>query len=187
MAIDKKAYKADKKLYKHKVKTNKDWAKNEKRTNKKVDKTNKKVDKRNAKADAYNAGLSEGDLPMMKMGRMHKIGSISIATGDKPKRSDYKGDDNENIGRGGKGPKAMSKIKRANASVMFMKDGLVNRFQGSTPKIGKNELMKPVIEALKPTMAEMPTPAPVIKQGLVEKIKPIGPAPKAISAKVKKK
>ena len=159
MAIDKKAYKSDKKLYKHKVKTNKDWAKNEKRTNKKVDKANKKVDKRNAKADAYNAGLSEGDFPMMKMGRIHKIGSISIATGDKPNKSDYKlsSDDNENIGRGGKGPKAMSKGGRAKASVMQLKDGLVSRFQGSTPKIGKNKLMEPVLESLTPTMVEMPS------------------------------
>ena len=74
-----------------------------------------------------------------------------------------KSDDNENIGRGGKGPKAMSKIKRAKASVMQLKDGLVSRFQSSTPKIGKNELMKPVIEALTPTMVEMPS-APVKKK-----------------------
>ena len=59
-------------------------------------------------------------------------------------------DDNENIGRGGKGPKPMSRTSRAKASVMKLKDGLVSRFQGSTPKIGKNELMKPVLESLKP-------------------------------------
>ena len=166
MAIDKKAYKADKKLYKHKVKTNKDWAKNEKRTNKKVDKTNKKVDKRNAKADAYNAGLSEGDFPMMKMGRMHKMGSISIATGDKPNKSNYKlsSDDNENIGRGGKGPKPMSRTSRAKASLMQLKDGLVSRFQSSTPKIGKNELMKPVLESLKPNIAGGKINPPVKKK-----------------------
>jgi len=63
-------------------------------------------------------------------------------------------DDNENIGRGGKGPKPMSKTRRAKASVMKLKDGLVSRFQGSTPKIGKNELMKPVIESLMPTTAK---------------------------------
>ena len=96
-------------------------------------------------------------------------------------------DDNENIGRGGKGPKPMSRTRRAKASVMKLKDGLVSRFQSSTPKIGKNELMKPVIESLKPTIVERPTPGPVIKRGLVEKIKPSRPAPKAISAKVKKK
>jgi len=95
-------------------------------------------------------------------------------------------DDNENIGRGGKGPKPMSRTRRAKASVMQLKDGLVSRFQGSTPKIGKNKLMEPVLESLTPTMVEMPS-APVIKHGLVEKIKPIGPAPKAISAEVKKK
>lgn len=90
-----------------------------------------------------------------------------------PKKSDYKkesakqerknlltenpvvnrSDDNENIGRGGKGPKPMSKVRRAKASVMKLKDGLVSRFQGSTPKIGKNELMKPVIESLTPSVA----------------------------------
>ena len=64
-------------------------------------------------------------------------------------------DDNENIGRGGKGPKAMSKGGRAKASVMQLKDGLVSRFQSSTPKIGKNELMKPVIESLKPMITKI--------------------------------
>mgnify|MGYP003641074440 CR=1 FL=1 len=59
-------------------------------------------------------------------------------------------DDNENIGRGGKGPKPLSRTGRVKASVMKLKDGLVSRFQGSTPKIGKNELMKPVLESLKP-------------------------------------
>ena len=59
-------------------------------------------------------------------------------------------DDNENIGRGGKGPKPMSRTSRAKAAVMQLKDGLVSRFQSSTPKIGNNELMKPVLESLKP-------------------------------------
>ena len=72
-------------------------------------------------------------------------------------------DDNENIGRGGKGPKPMSRTRRAKASVMQLKDGLVSRFQSSTPKIGKNEL-KPVIESLKPTMVERPTSAPIKKK-----------------------
>jgi hypothetical protein len=68
-------------------------------------------------------------------------------------------DDNENIGRGGKGPKPMSKTRRAKASVMKLKDGLVSRFQSSTPKIGKNELMKPVVESLKATVvAKVPEP-----------------------------
>ena len=65
-----------------------------------------------------------------------------------------KSDDNENIGRGGKGPKPMSRTRRAKASVMQLKDGLVSRFQSSTPKVGKNELMKPVIESLIPTTAK---------------------------------
>jgi len=74
-----------------------------------------------------------------------------------------KSDDNENIGRGGKGPKPMSRTRRAKASVMQLKDGLVSRFQGSTPKIGKNKLMEPVIEALTPTMVKTPS-APVKKK-----------------------
>tara|TARA_B100000497_G_C7447092_1_gene277540 strand:+ start:144 stop:548 length:405 start_codon:yes stop_codon:yes gene_type:complete len=65
-----------------------------------------------------------------------------------------KSDDNENIGRGGKGPKPMSRTRRVKASVMQLKDGLVSRFQSSTPKVGKNELMKPVIESLIPTTAK---------------------------------
>ena len=72
-------------------------------------------------------------------------------------------DDNENIGRGGKGPKPMSRTRRAKASVMQLKDGLVSRFKGSTPKIGKNKLMEPVIEALTPTMVKTPS-APVKKK-----------------------
>ena len=64
-------------------------------------------------------------------------------------------DDNENIGRGGKGPKPMSKTRRAKASVMKLKDGLVSRFQSSNPKIGKNELMKPVVESLKPMITKI--------------------------------
>ena len=74
-----------------------------------------------------------------------------------------KSDDNENIGRGGKGPKPMSRTRRAKASVMQLKDGLVSRFKGSTPKIGKNKLMEPVIEALTPTMVKTPS-APVKKK-----------------------
>tara|TARA_R110000765_G_scaffold383343_1_gene474632 strand:+ start:72 stop:467 length:396 start_codon:yes stop_codon:yes gene_type:complete len=64
-------------------------------------------------------------------------------------------DDNENIGRGGKGPKPMSRTKRAKASVMKLKDGLVSRFQGSTPKIGNNELMKPVLESIMPAISKI--------------------------------
>ena len=64
-------------------------------------------------------------------------------------------DDNENIGRGGKGPKPMSRTKRAKASVMKLKDGLVSRFKGSTPKIGKNELMKPVLESIMPAISKI--------------------------------
>ena len=68
-----------------------------------------------------------------------------------------KSDDNENIGRGGKGPKPMSRTRRVKASVMQLKDGLVSRFQSSTPKVGKNELMEPVMKELT---------SPVAKAGL---------------------
>jgi hypothetical protein len=73
-------------------------------------------------------------------------------------------DDNENIGRGGKGPKPMSRTRRAKASLMQLKDGLVSRFQSSTPKIGKNELMKPVLESLKPNIAGGKINPPVKKK-----------------------
>ena len=65
-----------------------------------------------------------------------------------------KSDDNENIGRGGKGPKPISKVRRAKASVMKLKDGLVSRFQSSTPKIGKNERLEQMAESLKPAIAK---------------------------------
>jgi hypothetical protein len=133
MPIDRKAYKADKKSY--------------------------KKEEKNAKKVFKETGFKSYGNPFA------------------PKRSDYKegayrryeespiqetenlikenpvvnrSDDNENIGRGGKGPKPMSKTRRAKASLMQLKDGLVSRFQSSTPKIGKNELMKPVLESLKP-------------------------------------
>ncbi len=79
-----------------------------------------------------------------------------------------KSDDNENIGRGGKGPKPMSRTRRAKASVMQLKDGLVSRFKGSTPKIGKNKLMEPVIEALTPTMVK--TPSALVKKKVETKL-----------------
>lgn len=80
-------------------------------------------------------------------------------------------DDNENIGRGGKGPKPMSRTRRAKASVMKLKDGLVSRFQSSTPKIGKNELMKPVIESLTPTMVELGPSPTRVQRSLIKEIK----------------
>jgi len=208
MAIDRKAYKADKKEYKQKVKTNKASEKSTKRTNKKVDKTNKRIDKRNAKADAYNAGLSKGDVPMFSgESKMHKMHSFTIPTGTKPKRSDYKkesakqerknllkynpvvdkSDDNENIGRGGKGPKPMSRTGRAKASFMQLKDGLVSRFQGSTPKIGKNELMKPVVESIMPAMVKIAPDFPSMPQPLTKKIEPIATREEMIERKPKKK
>jgi hypothetical protein len=133
MPIDRKAYKADKKSY--------------------------EKEEKNAKKVFKETGFKSYGNPFA------------------PKRSDYKegayrryeespiqetenlikenpvvnrSDDNENIGRGGKGPKPMSKTRRAKASLMQLKDGLVSRFQSSTPKIGNNELMKPVLESLKP-------------------------------------
>ena len=88
-------------------------------------------------------------------------------------------DDNENKGRGGKGPKPMSKARRAKASVMKLKDGLVNRFQSSTPKIGKNKLMEPVIESITPTIVKLAPPPARIQQSLTKEIK----APKMNYAK----
>lgn len=97
-------------------------------------------------------------------------------------------DDNENIGRGGKGPKPMSKTRRAKASVMKLKDGLVSRFQGSTPKVGKNELMKPVVESLKATVVERPefTP-PRIQKPLTKKMVEITPKEMVERKPIKKK
>jgi len=80
-------------------------------------------------------------------------------------------DDNENIGRGGKGPKPMSRTGRAKASVMKLKDGLVNRFQSSTPKIGKNKLMEPVVESIMPAMVKIAPDFPSMPKGLTKEIK----------------
>ena len=168
MKIDRKAYKADKKSYK----------KEAKHAKKAFKETGfKSYGKLRPKKSDYQEGAY----------KRYEQSPIQEENLIKENPVVNRSDDNENIGRGGKGPKPMSKTRRAKASLMQLKDGLVSRFQGSTPKIGKNELMKPVIEALKPTMVERPTPAPVIKHRLVEKIKPSGPAPKAISARVKKK
>jgi len=64
----------------------------------------------------------------------------------------------------------MSRTGRAKASLMQLKDGLVSRFQSSTPKIGKNKLMEPVIEAIKPAMVNLPPPTRMPK-GLTKEIK----------------
>ena len=135
MAMDRKEYRADKKAYKK---------------NKKQGKAgNKEAAKKNKKS-----------LKNTKAGEPLQMYGYAQNNLLKPNKSDYKpsADDNENKGRGGKGPKPMSRTGRAKASVMKLKDGLVSRFQGSTPKFGKNELMKPVIESLKPTMAIKPKP-----------------------------
>lgn len=88
-------------------------------------------------------------------------------------------DDNENIGRGGKGPKPMSRTSRAKAAVMQLKDGLVSRFQSSTPKIGKNELMKPVLESLT-QLSKTPRPAytEALKVGMKQQSASPSPRPK---------
>ncbi len=155
MGSDKrKAYKADKKKYKSAVKENKQKQKQYKSNVKSQTKMTNKANKAEEKKQRKNPGSIKTfyDFAVMRPKLAY--------TGEKPKKSDYKpsADDNENIGRGGKGPKPMSKTRRAKASVMKLKDGLVNRFQGSTPKVGKNELMKPVIESLKPSMAIKPKP-----------------------------
>lgn len=177
MAIDKKAYKADKKEYKSINKDNKKSQKSYKKNVKSQTKITKKANKAEEKKQQKNPGSMRTfyDFAVMKP----RIKDSGV----KPKRSDYKkesakqerknlikynpvvdkSDDNENIGRGGKGPKPMSRTGRAKASVMQLKDGLVSRFQGSTPKIGKNKLMEPVIEALTPTMVKTKS-APVKKK-----------------------
>ena len=117
-----------------------------------------------------------------------------------------KKDDNENKGRrSGKGPKlskGMKKAARKEKKVLKKQGkqlkkgvkkiakeiGKVSRFQGSTPKIGNNKLMEQVVKSIRPTLVESgPTPSPVRKYNLVEKIKPTGPAPKPVSGKVDKK
>ena len=168
MAIDRKAYKADKKKYKSTVKANKKAEKSDAKANNAGIKSVAKQKRKDAKADK-KSGMS----PKRVYEHLNKH-TYMVYPGNKPERSDYKkesakqerknlltenpvvnrSDDNENIGRGGKGPKPMSRTKRAKAAIMQLKDGVVNRFQGSTPKIGKNELMKPVIESLKPSMVE---------------------------------
>ena len=147
----KKAYRADKKKYKSAVKENKQNQKQYKSTVKSETRRTNKANKAEEKKQRKNPDMKSFafyDFAVMQPRIKH--------TGVKPQRSNYKGDDNENIGRGGKGPKPMSRTGRAKASLMKVKDGLVSRFQGSTPKIGKNELMKPVIESLKPSMAIKP-------------------------------
>jgi hypothetical protein len=148
MPIDRKAYKADKKKYKKE-------AKNAKKVFKETGFKSygklrpKKSDYKEAEIPVVNRSVSGGPKVMRK----------ETHVSYKPNT-----DDNENIGRGGKGPKAMSRTGRAKASLMQLKDGLVSRFQSSTPKIGKNELMKPVLESLKPNIAGGKINPPVKKK-----------------------
>ena len=138
MAIDRKAYKADKKAYKKEVKA-------AKRTFKETgfkSYGNPFAPKRSDYKEGANIRYEES--PIQEKENLLKKNPVV-----------NRSDDNENIGRGGKGPKPMSKTRRAKASVMKLKDGLVSRFQGSTPKIGKNELMKPVVESLKPMITKI--------------------------------
>ena len=141
MAIDRKAYKADKKAYKKEVKA-------AKRTFKETG--FKSYGKLRPKKSDYK----EAEIPVVKDRRYEESARQERKNLLKEIPVVNRSDDNENIGRGGKGPKPMSKTRRAKASVMQLKDGLVSRFQSSTPKIGKNELMKPVIESLIPTTAK---------------------------------
>ena len=145
MAIDRKAYKADKKAYKKEVKA-------AKRTFKETgfkSYGNPFAPKRSDYKEGANIRYEES--PIQEKENLLKKNPVV-----------NRSDDNENIGRGGKGPKPMSRTRRAKASVMKLKDGLVSRFQSSTPKIGKNELMKPVIESLIPTVVEAgPEPTPM--------------------------
>ena len=186
MAIDRKAYKADKKKYKATVKANEKGQKSDAKANKAARKEVKKQVRKDARAD-NKSGMSPKRSYVLREQRT----KYYMDPGKKPERSDYKkesakqerknllkynpvvdkSDDNENIGRGGKGPKPMSRTGRAKASFMQLKDGLVSRFQGSTPKIGKNKLMKPVIESLTPTMVEAGPTASPVGRGLIKEIK----------------
>jgi hypothetical protein len=104
-----------------------------------------------------------------------------------------KKDDNENKGRkSGKGPKLSKGMKKAArqekkavkkqskrakkaVKAVAKEIGKVSRFVGSQPPIGK-------------VAERAPIQVPVRKYNLVEKIKPIGPSPKALTAKpIKKK
>lgn len=157
MAIDRKAYKADKKKYKATVKANKKGEKSDSKANNAATKSIAKQKRKDAKLSKKSGTSPKFEYSFTDIQKTRQFPAI------KPKRSDYKGDDNENIGRGGKGPKAMSRTGRAKASLMKVKDGLVSRFQGSTPKIGKNELMKPVVESIMPAMVKI-APSPKVKK-----------------------
>lgn len=139
MAIDRKAYKADKKKYKKE-------AKNAKKVFKETGFKSygplrpKKSDYKEAEIPVVNDRRYEESARKERKNLLTENPVVN------------RSDDNENIGRGGKGPKPMSRTRRAKASLMKVKDGLVSRFQGSTPKIGKNKLMEPVVESLKPTI-----------------------------------
>lgn len=171
MAIDRKAYKADKKKYKKEVKTA------------------KKVFKETGFKSYGNpfapkrSDYKEADIPVVNDRRYEESARKERKNLLTENPVVNKSDDNENIGRGGKGPKPMSRTRRAKASLMKVKDGLVSRFQGSTPKIGKNKLMEPVVESIMPAMVKIAPDFPSMKQPLTKKME----KPKAISAKVKKK
>ena len=158
MAIDRKAYKADKKKYKKEVKNAKKVFKETGFKSYGNPFAPKRSDYKEAEIPVVNRSVSGGPEIMKPSitDKGFKSGGPKVMR--KETHVSYKPntDDNENIGRGGKGPKPMSRTRRAKASVMKLKDGLVSRFQSSTPKIGKNELMKPVIESLKPSMAIKP-------------------------------
>jgi len=179
MPIDRKAYKADKKKYKATVKENKQNQKQYKSTVKSEKKRTNKANKAEEKKQRNNPDMRNFAFYDFAV----KQPNIT-RPGVKPQRSNYKGDDNENIGRGGKGPKPMSRTGRAKASLMKVKDGLVSRFQSSTPKIGKNELMKPVLESLKPNIAGGKINPPLRSNIAVGKINP--PVKKKVETKLTK-
>ncbi len=141
MPIDRKAYKADKKKYKKEVKTAKSEFKETGFSSMGNPFAPKRSDYKEKSPTSGYRNYPNTDKETVKQKRENLIKYNPVVD---------KSDDNENIGRGGKGPKPMSRTSRAKAAVMQLNDGLVSRFQSSTPKIGNNELMKPVLESLKP-------------------------------------
>jgi len=191
MPIDRKAYKADKKKYKKEGKAAKSEFKETgfssmgnpfapKRSDyKEKSPTSGYRNYPNTDKETKNKDImmNPGSPPKSaKKRRAKKAYARSVSGGPRVMREETRTefkpntDDNENIGRGGKGPKPMSRTRRAKASVMKLKDGLVSRFQSSTPKIGKNELMKPVLESLT-QLSKTPRPAytEAIKETAVKK------------------
>ena len=126
MPIDRKAYKADKKKYKKEVKTAKSEFKETGFSSMGNPFAPKRSDYKEKSPTSGYRNYPNTDKETVKQKRENLIKENPVVN---------RSDDNENIGRGGKGPKPMSRTSRAKAAVMQLKDGLVSRFQSSTPKM----------------------------------------------------